>query len=312
MLDFYQSEQGYRTLTRWYDCLVEKFKFSYESSYLETRFGNTHYLAAGNKLAMPLLLVEAIAGSAPLWYHQIPALAESNYVIALDTPGQPGRSEPNPPPFVQDGYSGWLLDILDGLGIQQANFAGVSSGGWYVMRFALHHPERSGKIILLSPTGLANARFPWKIFLTNVLSKKKDQNTLEEELSTRSFLPESGTQEFDRNLARAMALATRHFRISKSLDLYDSTTNRLKILQTIRVLRRLFFAEPRKVLEDLKTPGLVILGEHEMLFNSSKVAWRVNHKIPALQAVVIEGTGHSAMYDKPEEVNHLIREFLHP
>ncbi len=215
VLDLYQSKKGYQTIKRWYDNLVENFDFPFESKYIKTRFGETHYLEAGNDKTDPLILVQAIAGSAPLWYHQIPALANNFRIFALDTPGQPGRSDQNPPPFLEEGYSDWLLDVLDSLDLKQVHLAGVSSGGWYVMRFALRHPERVKKIVMLSPTGLVNARFPISIFLKNVLSKKKDENTLEKELSTRSFLPSSASEEFDRNLARAMALATRHFRLGK-------------------------------------------------------------------------------------------------
>jgi len=310
ILDYYQSEQGYHTIKRWYDNLVSHFDFPYKSTFIETRYGKTHSLSAGKPTAEPLILVQAIAGSAPLWYHQIPALAENFQVFALDTPGQPGRSDPNPPPFLENGYSNWLLDVLDSLDVQQANLAGVSSGGWYVLRFALQHPERVKKIVLLSPTGLANARFPINIFLKNVLSKKKDENTLEKELSTRSFLPDRGTEEFDRNLARAMALATRHFKLGKTLSLYKPGTDRLNLLNAFRVLRRLFFAEPIRILNQLQIPGLVILGEHEMLFNSRRVARKVNQRLPALEAIIIEGTGHSAMYDRPSEVNQKIVDFL--
>lgn len=310
VLDLYQSEKGYQIIKRWYDNLVENFDFPFESKYIKTRFGETHYLEAGNDKNDPLILVQAIAGSAPLWYHQIPDLANNFRVIALDTPGQPGRSDPNPPPFLAEGYSDWLLDVLDSLDLKQVHLAGVSSGGWYVMRFALRHPERVKKIVMLSPTGLANARFPISIFLKNVLSKKKDENTLEKELSTRSFLPNSASEEFDRNLARAMALATRHFRLGKTLHLYDPGTGRIKIINLFRVLRKLFFAEPKHVLNQLKTPGLVILGEHEMLYNSRRAARKINQNLPTLKAIIIENTGHSAMYDRPDEVNQKIGIFL--
>jgi pimeloyl-ACP methyl ester carboxylesterase len=310
ILDLYQSEKGYLTIKRWYDNLVSNFDFPFESKFIETRFGKTHYLTAGEPETEPLILVQAIAGSAPLWYHQIPALAQNFQVFALDTPGQPGRSDPYPPPFLENGYSNWLLDVLDNLDIQLANMAGVSSGGWYVMRFALQHPERVKKIVMLSPTGLANARFPINIFLKNVLSKKKDENTLEKELSTRSFLPSSASEEFDRNLARAMALATRHFKLGKTLSLYNPGTDRLNLINTFRVLKKLFFAEPMQVLNQLETPGLVILGEHEMLFNSQRVARKINQKLPALDTVIIKDTGHSAMYDRPQEVNQRIIDFL--
>jgi len=306
----YKSKRGYRRIMDWYDSLVSRFTFPLDSQYVDTRFGRTHMLAAGPPGAKPLILVQAIAGSAPLWYHQIPFFADHYRVYALDTPGQPGRSAPQPPPLLEDGYTDWLLDVVDALAIDRAYFAGVSSGGWYVLRLAMRAPERTERIVMLSPTGLANARFPIEIWVTNVLSKKKDADTLEDELSTRSFLPSSASKEYDRDLARAMALATRHFRLGKSLDLYDESKGRLKIWQSVRVLRTLFFAESRRNLRRLRTPGLVILGEHDMLYSAHRLAQRVRRNMPTVEVEIIPGTGHSAMYDEPDVVNDLMLRFF--
>jgi pimeloyl-ACP methyl ester carboxylesterase len=307
---FYRSERGRKAIVNWYDSLVEKFSFPFDSQFVNTRFGKTHMLTAGPTTAEPLILVQAIAGSAPLWYHQIPFFAGHYRVYALDTPGQPGRSDPNPPPFLEDGYSDWLLDVLDGLEIDSAYFAGVSSAGWYVMKLAIRSPERTKKIVMISPSGLARARFPVKIWLTNVVSKKKDENALEDDLSTRSFMPSSASSEFDRQLARAMALATRHYRLDKSLGIYDERRRRIKAWQSVKLMRTLFFPETRENRKRLSIPGLVILGEHEMLYDSQKVARKVKRSMPTLDVKIIPQTGHSAMYDRPEMVNDLILAFL--
>ncbi|MFN2145264.1 MAG: alpha/beta fold hydrolase, partial [Anaerolineales bacterium] len=236
-LEFYKSEKGYQSITRWYDNLLEKFDFEYESQYVDTRFGPTHMLVSGPEDAEPLILVQAIAGSAPLWYHQMPFLAKDFRVYALDTPGQPGRSAPNPPAILEGGYSDWLIDVLDGLGIERADFIGVSFAGWVVMRLAIRNPERVKRIMMISPTGLVNARFPIGIFLRNVVSKKKDDQALEDDLTTRSFMPTGDTdgREFDRQLARAMALATRHYKLDNSLGILDEEKGRPDMAMAARV-----------------------------------------------------------------------------
>jgi pimeloyl-ACP methyl ester carboxylesterase len=311
-MEFYKSEKGYQSITRWYNNLLDKFDFEYESKYVDTRFGETHMLVSGPPDAAPLILVQAIAGSAPLWYHQIPYLANHFRVYALDTPGQPGRSAPNPPAVLEGGYSDWLIDVLDGLGIERANFVGVSFAGWVVMRLAIRNPERVERIVMISPTGLVSARFPIGIFLRNVVSKKKDDQALEDDLTTRSFMPTGDTdgREFDRQLARAMALATRHYKLDKSLGILDEERGRPNAVMAARVIRQIFLRDRRAILQQLSTPGLVLFGEHEMLFNSKSAARKINNRMPSLDAVVIPETGHSAMYDQPELVNPLILEFL--
>jgi pimeloyl-ACP methyl ester carboxylesterase len=308
--NYYKSEKGYRALTQWYESMVGQFSFPFESQFVDTRVGRTHLLAAGPEEAQPFVLVQAIAGSAPLWYHQIPFFARYYRLLALDTPGQPGRSDPNPPPFLEGGYTDWLLDVLDALQIEQVNFAGVSSGGWYAMKLAIHAPERVRKLVLISPTGLARARFPVGIWLNNVVGKKKDDQALEDDLSTRSFLPAGSSREFDRQLARAMALATRHYQIDRSLGIVNERTGRVALVPSMRVLRTLFFPESRANLRKLRTPGLVVLGEHEMLHNAQKAARQIRRSMPTLEVTIIPETGHSAMYDRPDLVNQVILDLL--
>lgn len=308
---YYKSERGRQAITNWYDALLAKFTFDHELRYVETRFGQTHLIAAGPKDGPPLILVQAIAGSAPLWYHQIPEFAQKYRVYALDTPGQPGRSDPNPPPFLEGGYSDWLLDVADSLHIERAHFAGVSSAGWYVLKLAIHAPARVDKVIMVSPTGLTRARFPIKIWLDNyVRKKKKDDRALEDDLTSRSFMPASGSPEYDRQLARAMALATRHYHIDRSIGIVDEQSGRIDRWQALKVLRTLFFPEATRTLQQLERPGLVVLGEHEMLYDSRKASARIIRLMPTVRVVVIPETGHSVMYDQPAIFNTTVLDFL--
>ncbi len=44
-----------------------------------------------------------------------------------------------------------LLAVLDGAGIERADLVGVSMGGGIALNFALDHPGRVGKVVLISP-----------------------------------------------------------------------------------------------------------------------------------------------------------------
>jgi pimeloyl-ACP methyl ester carboxylesterase len=51
-------------------------------------------------------------------------------------------------------YVAHVAGVLDALGVPAASFIGMSLGSWVAARFALDHPERTGKLILQSPAGL--------------------------------------------------------------------------------------------------------------------------------------------------------------
>lgn len=312
-LALYKTEQGFHEIMAWYEGLVEQIEVPFDSQFVDTRFGRTHMLVAGDEHAAPLILVQAAAGSAPLWRKQLAAFSDHYRVYALDTVGQPGLSDPNPPSYLNDDYVDWLCDVMDALGLQKASFVGVSAGGWQVMQMGIKHPQRVDKLVLLSPIGLSHARLPIKIWLTKVLRKSKGVDALEQDLTAKSVKSKSpggsfGT--FDRQLARAMALCTRHFRLDRSLGVYDTDSGKVKLGKGLRVLRKFFWSEPAALLRRLQVPTLVLFGEHEVLYNPHKVAAKAERVMPGVKAEVMTGAGHAVIYDQPEQANSRILQFL--
>jgi pimeloyl-ACP methyl ester carboxylesterase len=73
-------------------------------------------------------------------------------VIAYDARGH-GASSPATEPGAY-GYDALELDleaVLDQLGIQRAVLAGSSMGAHTIVRFALHHPQRVGGLVVITP-----------------------------------------------------------------------------------------------------------------------------------------------------------------
>jgi len=312
-LKLYKSVDGYKAIMEWYESLEEKIGVPFESLYVNTRFGRTHLLATGDKDAPPLFLISGVAGCAPLWRRQLESLSPNFRVYALDIPGQPGRSDPNPPSFLNDDYCDWLLDVLDDLGIERAHFAGISAGAWIAMRFASLHPQRTRKVVMLGPTGISGARLPVKIWLGRVAQKWKNADVLQDDLTARSVSSKSpggtfGT--FDRQLARAMALCTRHYRVDRSLGIYNEATGKVNIWEGLRVLRKFFLPEPEAVLRQFKVPGLLIFGQHEVLYDPHTVGRKAQKLMGDIRVEVIAGAGHAAIYDRPEIVDPIVTDFL--
>jgi len=312
-LKMYKTSDGRKAIMEWYADVVAQLDVAVESQYVDTRFGRTHMLVAGPENATPLLLVPGVAGCAPLWRRQLPEFAKHFRVYALDVVGQPGKSDPVTPSFLGNDFSDWMVDVLDGLGIERAHFAGTSVGGWMVLRLGIHAPHRVDRIVMLSPTGISRARLPIRIWVTKFLNKRKDPNALQNDLTAKSVTNRSPGRSFgtfDRQLAKLMALCTRHYRVDRSLGIYNDKTQKPDIWKGVRVLRKFFLSEPRALLRQFNVPALLVFGEHEMLYDPYKVAKRAKRIMPKLQTDVIEGAGHAAIYDKPDEVNTVVVEYL--
>ena len=312
-MKLYKSVNGFEAVMGWYGDVTAMIDADVDSKYVATRFGRTHMLVAGPKDAPPLLLIPGISGCAPLWRRQIPEFAKNFRVYALDIVGQPGKSDPITPSYLNDDFSLWLIDVLDSLKIDRAHVAGTSVGGWMALRFGIFAPERINKIVMLSPTGLSAARFPANIWITKYLNKRKDANSLQDDLTAKSITNQSPGRSFgtfDRQLAKLMALCTRHYRVDRSMGIYNETTQKIEFITSMKVLRKFFFSEPRSYLKNFNFPALLVFGEHEMLYNPTKVAKRAKMIIPGLQTDIIAGAGHAAIYDKPDEVNIKVIDFL--
>jgi pimeloyl-ACP methyl ester carboxylesterase len=312
-LRFYKSHAGYSAIMAWYENALESIDIPLQSRYVQTRFGRTHMLVCGPENGEPLFLIPGTAGCAPLWRMQFRALGEHYRVYALDVIGQPGHSEANVLSILNNDPVLWLTDVLDELKIERAHFAGNSVGGWMAMRMGVEAPERVLKVVMLGPTGLTRAKLPVKIWLTKVFSKKKDANALEADLTAKSVStpsPKGTFGTFDRQLARLMALCTRHYRVDRSLDVYNDKSGKIDLRKGVGVLRKFFTAEPKSYLKRFAVPGLLIFGQHEMFFNPNKVAARAEKIMPGLQSAVVPNAGHGAVFDQPDEVNRLILQFL--
>ena len=309
----YKSPEGHRVIMAWYDSVVEQIECPYESLYVNTRFGRTHILAAGEPSAPPLFLIPGIAGCAPLWRRQLKDFGQHFRVYALDIPGQPGLSDPIPPSFLNRDFVDWIIDVLDDLGLERAHFAGVSVGAWIAMRMGIDAPERTGRVVMLGPTGIARAKLPVKIWVTKVMQKGKNADVLQDDLTAKSVQPKNpggtfGT--FDRQLARAMALCTRHYRVDLSLGIYNQETRRINVWQGLKVLRKFFLPEPRDVLGRFAVPGMVVFGQHEVLYRPHEVGRKAREVMGDIRVEIVPDAGHAAIYDRPEAVNRLFVEFL--
>ena len=310
-LSLYKSEEGYKKMMSWYNRVQEEISVDHESVFADTRFGKTHFILAGKENLKSILLIPGVAGCAPLWRHQINAFSEHFRVFAIDIVGQPGKSAANPPSVFNDDFTDWLEDIIHSLNLDRPHIVGVSTGGTTAMDMAIRNPDLIDKTVMCGPTGLARARLPFRQWL--LTARKKNTDALSDDLTASSFSkPRSGETfgSFDRQLARGMALGTKHYRVDKSLGVYNEKTSRVDIIKALKVIGKFFFSVDKKRLKSFKNKGLLIFGEFEVLYNPWKISKRLQKLIPSLQIEIVKDAGHAAIYDQPEAVNKLVLEFL--
>lgn len=247
--------------------------------------GRTHVLTAGDSTALPVVVFQGGNVTNPVTLAWVQGLADEYYLIAPDTPGQPGWSDPHEP----DVYGPWVVDVLDSLGINRATMSGISHGGGILLEAAVHVPNRIAAAVLVAPAGFGT---PFSFDLARIVILS---------LAYRA-VPRRGL------LTHALAPM-----FSDSMGAVDDV-----VIATVgQVLRtgdlRAAFPGPDAptALAGFDAPTLVVLGERDPFFPAGRIRPRVEQTLPSLvECLTLSGERHFLSTTGQARVTDHIREFL--
>jgi pimeloyl-ACP methyl ester carboxylesterase len=152
--------------TRAYQQVVDRWPVPVTEADVPTDYGSTHALISGAPSSPAVLLLPGGGATATAWSAVAGGLAQGYRTVALDPVGQPGRSRRGRAPVrAAADLTGWLDQVLDGLGIRSASVVGHSYGAWIALRYALDAPARLNRLVLLDPTACfapMSLRYRWR------------------------------------------------------------------------------------------------------------------------------------------------------
>lgn len=141
-----------------YDRALENWPVPCEAQTIRTRHGHTHVIACGPKNAPPLVMLHGAGTNSAIWGPDVAVYSRDFRIYAIDLLGEAGKSSPNRPSWEGPAYAEWLEDVFDALRIERAALLGISQGGWTALKFAVSHPERVAKLVLMCPGGITPDR----------------------------------------------------------------------------------------------------------------------------------------------------------
>lgn len=97
----------------------------------------------------PLILLHGNNASINSFRNQIGPLSQYYKVIAIDTRGQGNSINKKMSPYTYEQFAKDLEDVMNALSIKKASLLGWSDGGNTALLFALRHPERLEKTIVM-------------------------------------------------------------------------------------------------------------------------------------------------------------------
>ena len=273
-----------------YDAAMKLWPVPYESHFVTTPYGQTHIISCGQEDAFPLVLLHAGQASSTMWFPNIADLSSKFHVLALDTPGEPGKSIPTRHNATRRDSADWLQGVMDELGIAKAHVMGLSRGGWLALNLALYASDRLERIVLLSPAAVfvalnsffsavaqAVMRVPTRFVSKVALNSWVARGFVVNDVFAEQFM--TGLQNWN------WTVNTSGYSGVMPCTFSDEELNRIR--QHV----------------------LLLIGDQDRL-NPPKVVERARQTILHLEAEIIHHAGHFLNMEQPEIVNARILKFL--
>jgi pimeloyl-ACP methyl ester carboxylesterase len=287
-LRLWKSKSGHRHAMEEYDTRLAAISgasdIPLETAFVETRYGPTHVIIAGEEDAPPVVLWHDQNSNATTWSLQISTLAHYFRVYAPDTIGSMGKSAPSRPHDESDSYGKWAADTIRALGASRAHHVGCGMGGWLILKLAAVAPAMIDSAVLISSGGFSRTRVLMQLrVIPSVL-------LMSPEMAARSFLryitpPLLPVQDEDVRFYERML---RDFRPEPDVPVLSNAA-----------------------IQCLAAPAYVMVGEYERLYNPTAIIKRARQLLPDLKRwEIIRGVGHFMASERPEMINPRLQDFI--
>jgi len=284
-ISVFKTPEGEAKSMRAYEAVLAHWPVPYEEQDLLTKFGTTHLIVSGFAGGKPLILLHGQDSIATSWIYNIADLSQAFRVYAVDTIGDMGKSKPTCLPKCRGDYAEWVLEVLEQLNIHKADLIGLSYGGFLTANFALAHPERVNRIVLLAP-GIPNFGPPtlqWANYGMPMM-------LLPSRFTVRRFINGISIKGY-----------------SKDDPVHEQMIIGLTNMQYVSFMRPVFGDEEFGL---MTVPTLLMIGDHEIMYEPHKAIDNAIRLIPKLQTELIPDANHMLNSDQPEIVNDCILAFL--
>jgi len=243
-----------------------------------------------------IVLLHGYSASIQWWEAVAPALAQTDRVVAIDLVGHGGSEAPSDAaPYSAEGQATAVRQALDVLGIRHAVLVGHSMGGTVATALAESAPDLVDRVIVSdTPAALGMTAMPalgdavcWPVLGPAVDRLRSldavDKSSLQTGFAADFPIPDLAYRSLKRLTHNALCDAKTAARINEQRAVADR-------------------------LVGLGKPVLVMWGEADVLTPTAPNVER--YRQAGLQPVIIAGSGHSPLVEKPAEFVRVVQDFV--
>jgi len=280
--------------------LNESARKEADGLFIQLSDGNTHYQVGGDKNgdADAIVLIHGFSVPSFIYDPTFEFLSKQGFhVLRYDLFGRGFSDRPNLKYNIHL-FVKQLKELLDKLNFKKINLVGLSMGGPITAKFIEQHPQYVSKHILIDPAGakpialsplLKIVKIP---LVGELLLGLFGSGSMVKSIASDLFTPE----------------LVEHFQKKYSIQMRYHGFKRA-ILSTMRNNMLDSFLEVYEQIGKLHKPTLLFWGRQDATvpFEHSEIILKA---MPHAEFHVIENCGHIPHYEKPDEVNTILVEFL--
>ena len=239
-----------------------------------------------------LLLIAGRGGARRSWEPQVAAFASALRVITLDN-RDAGESDQEEASYTMADLADDAVALLDALGIARAHVAGISMGGMIALQLALNHAARVERLVLIATTAGG-----WSPQQRHFFTLPPDPWIADPVERARVGMAE---------IIGPAARAAFPSRLPEVLG--RARGNGFTAAGYVRQNGAIATHDVRARLGEIVAPTLVIHGDVDPLVPFAQ-GQLLAAEIPGARALFLSGVGHLPPFERPDEVNRAILDFL--
>jgi len=288
----FRSETAKERYLRFYDTKAKDWPVESDTRMIETSYGQTYVRISGPVDAPALVLMHGANATSLSWIPNIQALSGIYRTYAVDNIYDFGRSVFTRKFKVPEDFIRWMDELFTRLDLgDDINLLGLSYGGWLTSQYALNHPERLDKIVLLAPAATVLPLGPGFI-----------KSALLSILPHRHFIKK----------AMYLVLEDLWKKDEASRTIAEDWVDHLNL--GLRSFKPKMLVSPTVLsdteLQSLRIPVLFLVGENEKIYSAREAVERLKKVASLIEWEIIPDAGHDLSVVQAGLVNQKILEFL--
>jgi pimeloyl-ACP methyl ester carboxylesterase len=254
------------------------------ADYVEAAGVRLHVVESGPKDAPAIVMIHGFGSSLYTWDAWAALLSPKWRVVRFDLPGF-GLTGPDPTGDYSDERSlAVLAALMDRLGLARATLIGNSIGGKIAWKFAVAHPNRVEKLVLVSPDGFASPGFEYGKKPDVPLMMKALPYVLPTPMLRMSLLPAYGN-----SAALTDAIVTRY----RDMMLVPGVRAAM-----VARMGQVLMTDPLPLLRRIQAPTLLLWGRQDGMIPFANSADYLK-AIPHSTLAALPGLGHVPQEESP-------------